>query len=72
MFNLLPNNKNFYWSKSKVFADAKIDVTENLKFVHGKVENIVGEGENGGYQEFVYFFPQCFERLLSQDCATKV
>ena len=45
----------------KVFADDKINVTEKLKFVLVQVENIVGKGENAGYQHFL-LFPQCFEK----------
>ena len=30
-------------------------MTENLKFVLGRVENMVGNGENAGYQDFVPF-----------------
>ena len=43
--NSLPNDKILDWSKLKAFADNKIDVTEKLKFVLGRVyiiENIVG------------------------------
>ena len=36
-------------------------MTEKLKFVLGRVENIVGKGENPGYQHF----------LLCQDCFLK-
>ena len=39
----------------------KIDVAEKLKFVLGRVENIVGKGENAGYQHFL-LFPQCFQK----------
>ena len=46
-------------SKSKASADDKVKVTETLKFDLGRVENIVGKGENAGYQHFV-LFPQCF------------
>ena len=45
----------------KVFADNKINVTEKLKFILGRVENIVGKGENADYQHFL-FFPQCFQK----------
>ena len=34
---------------------------KNLKFVLGLVENIVGKGENAGYQHFL-LFPQCFQK----------
>ena len=48
------------WSKLKAFADDKINVTEKLNFVFGRVENIVGKGENAGYQHFL-LFPQYFQ-----------
>ena len=51
----LPNNKVRDQSKLKVFADDKIIVTEKLKFVLERVENIVGKGENAGYQHFLLF-----------------
>ena len=38
----------------KNFADDKINVSA-LYFVLGKVENIVGKGENAGYQHFLLF-----------------
>ena len=57
--NSLPNDKILDWSKLKAFADDKIKATEKLKFGLGRVENIVGKGENAGYQHFL-LFPQCF------------
>ena len=60
-FNSLPNNQFLEWSKLKAFADNKINVTGKLKFVLGLVENIVGKGENAGYQHFL-LFPQCFQK----------
>ena len=42
-------------TKFKAFADDKINVTKKLKFVLRRVENIVGKGENAGYQ-------QCFQK----------
>ena len=38
-------------------------MTEKLKFVLGRIENIVGKGENGGYQHFL-FFPQCIQKAF--------
>ena len=46
--NSLPKNKILDWSKLKAFADDKINVTKELKFVLGRVENIVGKRENAG------------------------
>ena len=51
----VPNIKILDWSKLKAFADNKIDVTKKLKFALGMVENIVGKGENAGYQHFLLF-----------------
>ena len=33
----------------------KINVTEKLKIVLGREENIMGKGENAGYQHFLLF-----------------
>ena len=37
------------WSNLKAFAEDKIYVTEKLKFVLGRVEHNMGNGENAGY-----------------------
>ena len=47
-FNSLPSDKILDWSKFKVFADNKINATEKLKIVMGRIENIIGKGENAG------------------------
>ena len=44
----LANNKILDWFKLKAFAENKINVTENLKFLLGRVENIVRKRENPG------------------------
>ena len=36
-------------------------MTQKLKFVQGREGNIVGKGENSGYQHFL-LFPQCFQK----------
>ena len=59
--NTLPNDKILDWSKLKTFADEKINVTQYLNFVFGRVENNVGKGENAGYQHFL-LFSQCFQK----------
>ena len=58
--NSLPKDKFLDWSKLKAFADNKSNVAE--KFVLGRVENIVGKGENAGENE---------EAVESQDCVVK-
>ena len=40
--------------------------TQHLKFTLGRVENIVGKGENAGYQHFLLFL-QCFQELYFDD-----
>ena len=45
LFNTFPNEKYLDWSKPKAFADKKINTTEKMKFVYGRVQNIVGKGE---------------------------
>ena len=48
MVNSLPIDKIVDWSNLKASAGDKIRVTEKLKFVLGRVENIMGKGENAG------------------------
>ena len=59
----LPNGKISDWSKLKAFAEDKINVTEKLKVVLRRVENIVGKGENAVTSIFS-FFHNVFKRLL--------
>ena len=47
--------------KLTALANNKLNETEKLKIVLGRVENIVGKGENAGYQHFP-LFPQCFQK----------
>ena len=60
-FNPLPNDKFLERSKLKVLADHKKNVNEKLKFDFRQVENLVGKGENAGYQHFL-LFPQRFQK----------
>ena len=61
MFNALPNDNFLDWSKLKAFAEDKLNLAEKLKFVFEWGENIVGKGENAGYQHFLLFL-QCFQK----------
>ena len=66
MFSSLPLTTNFKSSPNQKDLQStccKLSVTEKLKFVLGKVENIMGKGENAGHQHFV-LFPQCFQNFL--------
>ena len=58
----LPNDKFLEWTKFKAFTDEKSNVAEILQFVLGRVENIVGKGENSGNQHFL-LFQQCFQKV---------
>ena len=55
LVSCLPNNKILNKTKSKAFADNKINVAQMMISVFDKVENIVGKGENAGYQHFLLF-----------------
>ena len=61
MVDPFPNNKIFYVTISKAFTDDKINVAQIMIPVFDRVENIVGKGENAGYQHFL-LFPQCFQK----------
>ena len=46
--------------KLEAFTDDILDLAEMMISVFDKAENIVGKGENAGYQHFL-LFPQCFQ-----------
>ena len=51
----------FVWFKLKAFAHDKMNAAEMMISLSDRVENIVGKGENAGYQHFL-LFPQCFQK----------
>ena len=57
----LPNDKILDLSKLKAFADDNLNVNHKVKFGLGRVEHIVGKGENAGSQHFL-LFPQCLQK----------
>ena len=67
----LPNDKILDWSKFKAFIDDKINVTEKLKFVLGRMENIEGKGENAGLPVFSPFSRnnvfKCVQRVFKNN-----
>ena len=69
-FNPLTDDKILDLPKLKAFADDKLNVTQNVKVVFHRIENIVGKEENAGYQHFL-LFPQCFQKAFSSS-ASKV
>ena len=62
----LPNDKILDWSKLKAFADDLINLNQKLKFDMGRVENIVGKGENASWQHF-FPFPTMFSIFSRQE-----
>ena len=61
ILNSTPMTNLWTGLNSKHLQTKKINVAEKLNFVLGRVENIVGKGENAGYQHFL-LFPQCFQQ----------
>ena len=39
----------------KAFEDNNLDIVQVMKYVFDRVENILGKGENAGYQHFLLF-----------------
>ena len=68
--NPLPDDRNLGFPKLEAFANDKLNVTEKIKFVFHRIENIVGKEENAGHQHCL-LFPQCFQ-TLSSSSASKV
>ena len=74
--NPLPNDKILALTNLKAFADNKFNIAEMIISVCDRVENIVGKGENAGYQHFspfsTKFSKEFFLRVVkSQDCVLK-
>ena len=58
--NPLPDDQISDWSKLKAFADDKLHVTQNIKVVFFRIENIVGKEETS-----IFFFSyNVFKRLF--------
>ena len=51
-FNSVFHSKILDWSKFKELKDDKIKMTEKLKIVSGRIENM-GKGEYAVFQQFV-------------------
>ena len=64
-FDSLPNVKILDFSKLKEFVDVIINNTEMMTSLSNSVENIVGKGENTGYQHLLITH-NVFKKLLSQ------
>ena len=71
MFNPLPDDKILGLPKLKVFADDKLNVTQNIEVVFDRIEKIVEKEENTGNQHFL-LFPQCFQKAFSSSVSKLV
>ena len=60
-YNPLPDYKILVTSKLKGVTEDNINVAQMMEFVIYRIENIVGKGENAGYQHFL-LFPLCFPK----------
>ena len=60
----------------KAYADDKVNVNVKLNFIFGRILDIVGKGENAGYQHFLVF-RECFQKvsfvkvIKSRDCVVQ-
>ena len=61
LFNPLPNDTIFDWSKLKQFEDDNFIFDENSIGFSKWVENTVGKEEIARYEQFL-LFPQCFQK----------
>ena len=52
---LYQTTKFLDWSDFKAFADDKSNVANIMISLVNRVGNIVGKGENAGYQHFLHF-----------------
>ena len=52
-FSPLQDDNILVLFKLEAFADDSFSVAQMLEFTFGRVENIVGKGENAGYQHFL-------------------
>ena len=67
LVNALPDDKILGSPKLKALADDKSNITQNIKVMFHRIENIVGKEENAGYQHFL-LFPQCFQKGFFLQC----
>ena len=63
VFIPLPDDKILGFPKLKAFEDDKLNVTQNIKIMFHRIQNIVGKEENASYQHFL-LFPQFFQKVF--------
>ena len=64
--NLFPNGK--FWTLPNLFelADNNLKFGDSDRMFSKQVENTVGKGEIGRYEQFL-LFPQCFQKTCTAD-----
>ena len=55
VINCLADHKFLDWTKSETFADSKLNFATMMISLYDREENVVGKGENAGYQHFLLF-----------------
>ena len=50
---------------------SNFSVAQMVQFSFERVENIVGKGENAGYQHFL-LFPQCFQKVFANGASKAI
>ena len=63
MLNSLLNRQLLTLVQVKAIADNYLNVAQMMEIGFDKKENIVGKGENAGYQHFL-LFQQCFPKIF--------
>ena len=66
----LTSDKSVAWHNLKAFAEDTLNVCQVIEFVFVMEENIVGKGENAGYQHFL-LFQESFQSLHFHGCLYK-
>ena len=61
--NVLPNKKILDWTKLKAFEDNNLNNAEIMISAYDRMKNIVGKGENAGYQHFLLFPHNVFQKV---------
>ena len=64
ILTIYQTTKSLDLSEFTAFAGDKFNVTKIVISVFDRVENIVGKGDNAGYQHCL-LFPQCFQKASS-------
>ena len=62
----LPQMTNFRLFQTERICRQQFKCDENGRTLYNRIENIVGKGEIGRYEQFL-LFPQCFQKTCSAD-----